>query len=332
MKYFGLDVGTAQICFINPRGQLIIDEPNMLIKNTDGKVLWGERALEKISNQNKSKNRYETIYPFKNSVIVDFSATLILFEQILATHRRFWLRKPNLVASFYAGASHAERQALERALLNAGFGDLILVPRSVLALLGSKVQLNQPKTFAIIETGFGSSELLVTCYGDITTLSNSESTSEDNLTSAIIKYIYKVHKARVTPEVALELIKSADSLGATPSKKHKIVTGPNSFITISSKELTPIFASTLEPLVKQIQSSLIALPSQALSDVVTNSIMLSGNLTVVRFIDKYLQKMIGIKISILPAGARQMGIKFIQSHVNEYKSSLLSQNINSYFS
>lgn len=328
MKYYGLYIGSGRIHLIDPRGKIVIDEPNIAIKNNTNKLIWGERVFELSRNSAKPVN---IIYPFKNDVISDFNTTVLVLQDLLSLIHLVWLKKPAVIVSFCAKASHAEKQALEQALSIAGFGHIILVPKSILALLGSQQSLNKPTTLSLVELGAASSEFLLTCYGDILALDSLSSLSREVLVDSIHKYLRKKYQITANNSLILNLIDTTDALHQNPKKQHAIQNKNGKLLLVSSLELRPLFSDMIDPLVKNILSRLADAPCQATTDIAKNTILLSGDLSTIRFIDRYLTYIVGLKFARVSPSSSLAGIKFIQQHVEYYETSLLHRNITTLF-
>lgn len=324
MKCYGLSIESDRIHLLDPRGKSVIDEPNVVIVDKSNRIIWGERALD-LARSSASTNKL--IQPFKNDIIEDFNTTTLLLQEIMSSTHSVWLKKPAVIASINAGSSRAEKQAFAQTLSLAGFGRVALVPKSILALLGSQYPLNQPSAQALVDLGMASSEFAITCYGDILHLESTHGSDANSLSESIYKYLYKKHRITISESAVHNIIMKSDALHQKPSRQLTVRTEGQKTLTISSTELRPIFTSIVDPLIKNILSKLSDTPSQVMSDVIKNSILLSGRLNTIKYIDKYFESMTGIKFTLLSPDSSLSGIKFIQRHFDDFGSSLLHKNI-----
>lgn len=329
MKYYGLDLGTSRVRLLNTRGQLVVDQPNCLIVENNKRLAWGEQ-VSSYTRQHPDGEK-QIIRPIIASTIHNYDASVDIISAATRQVHSVWLRRPNLITSVSAGSSNVERQALLQALDDAGWGRIILIPRSVLSLLSAQVSLVTPRSVGLIEIGAGSSEMAIMSYGNLVSLVQTSATSGNNLDQNIRSSLRKDYKLRASSEAVAAILHTTDALGTNPRRQHRI--GKNDHrLDLKTEDIASIIQETLTPLIKLIRKQLASLPLQTLTDIIEDGLYLSGGVAKMRFLNKYLSQELKIPINVLPdpLTSSQTGIKFVQKNIEDYQNSLLIKSVNDY--
>jgi rod shape-determining protein MreB len=329
MKYYGLDLGTSRVRLLNTRGQLVVDETSCLIIENNKRLAWGEQVNDYIRQHPKTEK--QVVRPIIASSIHNFDATVDIISAATRQVRSTWLRRPSLIASVSAGSSNVERQALLQALHDSGWGQVILIPRSVLGLLGAQVSLATPRSVGLIDIGAGSSEMAVVSYGNLVSLVQTGATGGDNLEQNVKSFLRKNYKLQATSEAAQAILHTTDALSARPRRQHRLGKDEHQ-VNLKAEDLAPVIHETFAPLVKLLRKQLASLPIQTLTDIIESGLLLSGGVGNMRFLNKYLAQELKVPVNVLPNPliASQSGIKFVQKNIEDYQNSLLIKSIAQY--
>lgn len=301
----GIDLGTANtVVYVKGKG-VVLREPSVVAVNkkteTETVVAVGNEAKEMIG---RTPGSITAVRPLKDGVIADFEITSeMLKEFIKMAIKRSLFSRARVLICVPSGITEVERKAVHDAARNAGAKYAALIQEPLAAAMGAGLPITEAVGSMIVNIGGGTTEVAVISYRDIVT-SKSIRVAGDNFDEAIIEYIRKNHNMLIGERTAEDVkikIGSAmeyDGEGAMDIRGRSLQDGLPQNIEITSEEIREALSEPLSQVVETIRATLEKTPPELLSDIVDNGITLTGGSSLLRGLDRLIEKETKIPVHI----------------------------------
>jgi rod shape-determining protein MreB len=294
----GIDLGTINtvICEGN---QVLIQEPTMVALLVDEQkiVEWGQAAKDMDGRVPES---IEVIRPIQNSVIADFEIT----ENFLKVMMRrvsgpMLIFRPRIMVTIPYGSSSVETRAVHEAALGAGTRDAYLIHQPLAAALGIDLPIGTPTGNMVISLGGGTTQAAVLAMNSIVAAVSSP-TAGLKMDEAIGAFVRKKYGLIIGQPTA-ELLKI--KVGAAVPQSEELVmeiqgqdqvTALPRPATILSSDIIEALEEPLAEIVDIVRKVLEKTPPELISDIIDRGVALCGGGSLLRGIDRYLTKALGI--------------------------------------
>lgn len=324
-----IDFGTANCVMIVEGKGVVLQEPTVVaISPKEKKVLAiGEDAklmLGKVPEGVESKR------PLKNGGISNYR----LAEALL---KRFFrkvlggvvLAKPEVMVAAPAGLTSVEERALTQALSSVGAGKIYILPEPVAAAIGAGLPINQSTGNLIVNLGGGTAEVAVLSLNGVVAYESYRGAG-DVINEAIINYLKRKHNLIVGEVTAEELkIKYASAMPVKNPIEIEIKgknskTGQPDIIKIGSGEFVEPTREVLDNIANSVKKVLAKTPPELMSDIIDNGMVLSGGTAMLKGIDEFLTKAIGIPAYVAedPLTCVARGLEIAIKNLGAYKRSI----------
>ena len=136
----GIDLGTANVLVAVPGRGIILEEPSVVARSSDGRILAvGTSAREMLG---KTPDGLEASRPLREGVIADYHLTETLLRYLFTKSLgRSRVLRPEVMISVPAGISSTERRAVIEAATKAGARRTYLIAEPIAAALGTEVPI-----------------------------------------------------------------------------------------------------------------------------------------------------------------------------------------------
>jgi rod shape-determining protein MreB len=294
----GIDLGTINTV-ICEGSQVLIQEPTMVALLVDEQkiVEWGQAARDMDGRVPES---IEVVRPIQNSVIADFEIT----ENFLKVMMRrvsgpMLIFRPRIMVTIPYGSSSVETRAVHEAALGAGTREAYLIHQPLAAALGIDLPIGTPTGNMVISLGGGTTQAAILAMNSIVAAVSSPiaGLKMDDAIAAFIRKKYgliigqpsaeqlkiKVGAAITqTEELVLE-IQGQDQVTALPRPA-----------TIVTSDIVEALEEPLAEIVDIVRKVLEKTPPELISDIIDRGVALCGGGSLLRGIDRYLTKALGI--------------------------------------
>jgi len=294
----GIDLGTINtvICEGN---QVLIQEPTMVALLVDEQkiVEWGQAARDMDGRVPES---IEVVRPIQNSVIADFEIT----ENFLKVMMRrvsgpMLIFRPRIMITIPFGSSSVETRAVHEAALGAGTRDAYLIHQPLAAALGIDLPIGTPTGNMVISLGGGTTQAAVLAMNSIVSAVSSH-TAGLKMDDAITSYVRKKYGLIIGQPTAEQLKIKVGA--ATPQNEELVmeiqgqdqVTALPRPATITTSEIVEALEEPLSEVVDTVKKVLEKTPPELISDIIDRGVALCGGGSLLRGIDRYLTKALGI--------------------------------------
>jgi rod shape-determining protein MreB len=297
-RELGIDLGTLNTIVLEGN-QILVQEPTVvaLVVEEQKMVEWGQKARDMMGRVSES---IEVIRPLRNGVIAEFEITEKLLQdlvkKICGPMRIF---PPRLIITIPYGITSVETRAVHEAGLGSGSRDVILIKQPLAAALGIDLPINTPSGNMIISLGGGTNQAAVLAMNDIVTAETSR-TGGLFIDDAISGYVRKKYGLIIGQPTAEQL---KIRIGAAVPQETQLtmevqgrdqVSGLPRPVTLSTDDIVEAIQDPLNEIVQMVKRVLEKTPPELISDIIDRGVALCGGGALIRGIDKYLTKTLGI--------------------------------------
>ncbi|HLB29564.1 MAG TPA: rod shape-determining protein [Dehalococcoidia bacterium] len=329
-KRLGIDLGTANVLVYALGRGIVFNQPSVVaLAERDNRVVAiGNEAQEMLGRHPQS---IAIIRPMREGVVADYLITEALLRYLISRSLgRLNFLRPEVMVCVPAGTTNVEQRAVREAAEAAGARrPAYLIPEPLAAAIGARLPIDSPRGHLIVNIGGGRSEAaVISLYGIV--VAQSLRIAGDHLAEAVAVYIRRRHNLIVGERTAEEVkIATASALPLSEELKTDVkgrdqVTGMPRTITFTSQEATQAIQEHLQAIVAMIQSTLERTPPELAADVLDRGILLVGGGALLRHIDTYLTKALGIPCYVAdnPTQCVAMGAGLALEHLELIKRSL----------
>jgi rod shape-determining protein MreB len=294
----GIDLGTLNTRIAEGK-DILIQEPTVvaILLEELKLVEIGKSALDMLGRVPES---IEVNRPMRYGVIAEFEITEnLLRELVRRVTGRLLLFRPNLMITIPYGITSVERRAVYEAGLGAGSRDVTLIQQPLAAAIGVDLPISTPTGNMIVSLGGGTSQAAVLAMNGIVSAETTQ-VAGLKMDDAIIDYIRHKYGLIIGQPTAEQLkIKIGAAIPQDEQSSMEIqgqdqVSGLPKPVILTTDEIVEALQNPLEEVVTMIRHVLEKTPPELISDIIDRGVALCGGTALMRGIDKYLTKSLGI--------------------------------------
>jgi len=297
-RELGIDLGTLNTRIAEGK-DILIQEPTIVAILVEELKLveLGKAALDMMGRVPES---IEVNRPMRYGVIAEYEITEnLLRELIRRVTGRMMLFRPKLMITVPYGVTSVERRAVHEAGLGSGSRDVSLIQQPLAAAIGVDLPISTPTGNMIICLGGGTSQAAVLAMSGIVSAETTQ-VAGLMLDDAIIDYVRRKYGLIIGQPTAEQLkIRIGAAIPQDDQKSMGIqgqdqVTGLPRPATLTTDEIVEALQDPLNNIIGMIQHVLEKTPPELTSDIIDRGVALCGGTALMRGIDKYLTKTLGI--------------------------------------
>ncbi len=297
-REIGIDLGTTNTV-ISEGSQILVQEPTVvaLIISEWKLVEWGQAAKDMYG---RVPDSIEVVRPMQHGVIAEYEITEKMLRYLIKrVSGSMQLFPPRLMITVPYGATSVESRAVHEAGLGSGSRDVYLIRQPLAAALGVDLPIATPSGNMIICLGGGTHQAAVLAMNDIVTAATSR-TGGLRMDDAIIAYVRKKFGI-IIGQATAEQIKI--QIGAALPQDTQLtveiqgqdqVTSLPRPVALTTDDIVEALQDPLNELVQMVKRVLEKTPPELISDIIDRGVALCGGGALLRGIDKYLTKSLGI--------------------------------------
>jgi rod shape-determining protein MreB len=327
-----VDLGTTNsFVYVKGRG-IVIQEPSVVaINKKTGQVLAiGEEAQKMVG---KTPSHIVAIRPLRSGVVSDFEVTEQMLRYFIerAREARFLFNtRPRVIIGIPCGVTEVEKKAVSDAAKNAGAREVFLIEEPMASAIGARLPVQEAGGIFIVDIGGGTAEVAVISLGGLV-LSKSLRVAGDNLNQDIVQFAEQEYRLLIGERTA-EMIKirigSAFPLKEKkqlPMRGRNLVTGLPEEIMVSDEEIRKALGKSINQIIGEIKVAIEDTPPELLADIMTSGIHLAGGGSLLRGLDKLIQKETKIPTRIIedPMTAVVRGAGMVLDKLDELREVLV---------
>jgi len=332
-KDIGIDLGTANtLVYVKGRG-IIINEPSVVaINQKTGKILAiGNEAKKMVG---RTPSHIIASRPLREGVISDFEVTQQMLRYFIEKVNKkypFFFPHPRLVIGLPCGVTEVEKKAVEDAAKEAGAREVYLIEEPMAAAIGARLPVQEADGSMIIDIGGGTSEVALISLGGIV-VSKSLRIAGDKLDEDIVRYAeeeFKILLGEKTAEKIKIEVASAMEMNdpiEIPMRGRDLITGLPKEIIVDSNDIYEAISGSIKILITTIKEAVEETPPELLADIMERGIYLAGGGSLLRNLDKLIEKETKIPTKIVddPLTAVVRGTGIVLEDINKLKEVLVS--------
>jgi rod shape-determining protein MreB len=242
----------------------------------------------------------EVARPMRNGVIAEFEITENLLRYMVRkVTGRMLLFRPKLMVTVPYGVTSVERRAAYEAGLGAGSRDVNRIQQPLAGAIGIDLPIGTPTGNMIVCMGGGTTQAAVLAMHGIVSADTSPIAGL-KLDDAIIDYVRRKYGLIIGQPTAEQLkirIGAAvdqDEQEAMEIQAQDQVSGLPKPATLTTDEIVEALQPPLEEIASTIRRVLEKTPPELISDIIDRGVALCGGTSLLRGIDRYLTKALGI--------------------------------------
>jgi rod shape-determining protein MreB and related proteins len=297
-RELGIDLGTMNIV-IAEGNQILLQEPTVvaIIPDEMKMVECGQAASDMIG---RVPDSIEVVRPLQHGVIAEYEITeklLSFFVKKLCGPTFF--SKPKVMVTVPYGVTSVESRAVQEACLGAGPRDVAMIQQPLAAALGIDLPIGTPTGNMVISMGGGTMQAAVMSMYSIVTAETSQAGGL-RFDDAIITYTRRKYGVIIGQPTA-ELLKI--KIGSVVPQEQQLamevqgqdqVSGLPRPVNLTTDDLMEALQDPMTEVVNTARKVLEKTPPELLSDIIDRGVALCGGGSLLRGVDKYLTKALGI--------------------------------------
>jgi len=327
-----IDLGTSRSVISTTKNRDLISEPTVVATSSEcGEVLSvGEQAKELLG---RTTDDISACRPMQSGVIADYEKIEIFLAHLInRVVKKNSFLKPEVILSVPCGATSVESRAVIDATYSVGAKNVYLVPSPLLAAIGAGLPVSQPSGNVVVTMGAGITETAVVSLYGIVNYGSLRLGGAD-FDDAIIHHIRRKYGLVIGISSAEEVkISLGDALSRGGEvffevKGRDSITGFPKITEVSSTEISACLAPLLEKISLSIQEVLGKMPPELATDVLDKGITLTGGLSQMTNIDKYISDCIGVPVHVSdsPQDCVINGLLLVLDHIDQFSKSMIKR-------
>jgi rod shape-determining protein MreB and related proteins len=297
-REFGVDLGSLNTV-VAEGNQILLQEPAVvaIVVQEQKMVEWGQSAKDMMG---RVPDSIEVLRPMQHGVIADYEITeKLLGFLIKKVSGPMPIFRPRIMITVPFGATSVESRAVHEAGIGAGSRDVYLIQQPLAAALGVDLPIATPSGNMILCLGGGTVQAAVLAMNGIVTAETAR-TGGLRLDDAIILYVRKKYGIIIGQPTAEQLKLRIGA--AVPQEQQQImevqgqdqVSGLPRPVSLTTDDIVEALQDALNDIANTARHVLEKTPPELISDIIDRGVALCGGGALLRGIDKYLTKALGI--------------------------------------
>ena len=297
-----VDLGTANTVVFRRGEGVVLFEPSVVaIDERTGRVhAVGDQARRMIG---RTPAHIRATRPLRHGVIADFEMAEAMLRHFIAQAAGSRSRT-NVIVCVPSGITPVERDALEKATIDAGAAKAFLIEEPLAAAIGAGLPVGEPVGSLIVDVGGGTSEMGITALGGLV-VSRSIRVGGYELDEAIVRSLQEHEKLLIGQEQAealkLEIgsaIPYAEAASSAEVAGRDLVTGLLRRAVVGADAVRAALERPLALIVDAVVDLLEQTPPQLSSDVATRGLTLVGGGALLPGFNRLLERGTGLDVSV----------------------------------
>lgn len=300
MKIMGIDLGTSTLLACDEKGEIFLNEPSVIAisKKKEEIIAVGNKAREMIG---KTHQDIEVIHPVRNGSIIDQKIFEDIVKKLMKVKVKGLFTRPKICVSIHSSTTSVEKKALYEAAMNAGIKEIYCIYEPLAATIGIGLDVSEARGNLLVNIGGGTTDVAVTSLSGIV-VGDTLKIAGKAMDEAIMMHIRKKYNMLIGENTAEE-IKNKIGIASLDEEKlsleikgRKIVDGSPMSETINSEDVYEAIIDSLKAITSKIKEVIEKTPPELISDILDGGIFLSGGVSLLKGIDKFMSETLNMKI------------------------------------
>lgn len=324
-KVLGIDLGTDSTQVYLKGVGIVVNEPSIVAYNnrTNRVVAVGSEAKKMFS---RTPAHITAIRPITHGVIADFDMAKEMLERFLKREHLPWSWVTETVVSVPTNLTEVERKSVEDLLHEVGANPVHLIEQPLAAAFGSHLEIDNPTAFLIVDIGAGTTDMAILSLNGIV-VSKRLKVAGDYLNNEIIRAVRDELKLLIGEPTAEEIKLSVGTAVPMNERLEAVVRGRDITsglpreITIKDTQARYWLTRPMKLIIESVKDLIETAPPELVGDIYKNGMYFCGGGSMLRGIDQFVQKEIGVPIRVAeePITCVARGTGLICERVDAYK-------------
>lgn len=278
--HIGIDFGSANLTIFAEGKGIVLSEPSVVACDsyTGKPFAMGNAAIEMLG---RTPSNLKIVNPIKDGVVNNYEIAHQMLRTYLNRICGNRLLKPVVLMCVPSTVTSLEKRTVLDVVTAAGAGRASFIEKPLAAALGSGVSIKHPHGSMIADFGGGTTDCGVVTMGSIAASTYARVGGND-ITNSIINYLLREHGIEIGTLTAENIKKTvAGAIErkteiAVTSQGKDIHTGLPVLFEVTSSEIYPVIKPKLEEMLTVIKKVLELIPTELLSDIMEDGIIMSG--------------------------------------------------------
>jgi len=298
-RELGIDLGTTNTVVVEGR-QILLQEPTVvaIVVDKQKMVEWGRAARDMFG---RVSDTLEVVWPLQHGVIAEYEITENLLRHIVRNKiaGQMLIFPPRIMLTVPHGVTSVESRAVHEAGLGAGPREVYMIPQPLAAALGVDLPIGTPSGNMLISLGGGTIQAAVLAMNDVVRAETLRS-GGIRMDEAIANHIRKKYGIIIGLPTAEQLkIKIGAAVPQDQNQTMEVqgqdqVSGLPRPVSLSTDDIIDALQDPLQEMVGCAKRVLEKTPPELISDIIDRGVALCGGGALLRGIDKFLTKSLGI--------------------------------------
>jgi len=302
-KCIGIDLGTDTTQVYLKGAGIVVNEPTIVAFNnrTDRVVAVGEEAKKMLS---RTPAHITAIRPMSHGVIADFDMVKEMLQHFLKQEKIPWSWMTETVVSVPTNLTEVERKSVEDLLHEVGSNKVYLIEQPLAAAFGSRLDINMPSAFLIVDIGAGTTDMAIISMNGIV-VSKRLKIAGDFLNNEIIKGVREELRLHIGEPTAEEIKMAVGSAIPTGEKLEIVIRGRDvgnglpREIAIRDTQVRMWLVRPLKLIIEALKDLIESAPPELVGDIYKNGMYFCGGGSLLRGIEQIAEKEIGVHVQIV---------------------------------
>lgn len=294
----GFDLGTSTVlAYVEGKG-IKIKEPSVIAYDTftQKTKAIGVEAYKMIG---RSPDSLTVVQPIRNGTVYDYDAVQIMLAYYIQKICGSQIFKPNVIVSVPSQVSELDKRTILDLATSSGAARACVIEEPLVAARGANIGKEFSGTM-IVDIGGGTTDVAV-ITGGLVALSASVKVAGNSFDESICRFARQeknIEIGLVTAEKVKKdvgAVKTLDAELAVRAVGKDLTTKMPKTVEITSNEVFGAVKADVDSIVENIRLVLQETPPELNADISVNGIVITGGGALLRGIDEYIEKKLGIR-------------------------------------
>lgn len=326
-----VDFGGSYTSIFKKDAGLVLKEPTLIgaVMTENG---YEVKAMgnEAKDIQGKTDNRTIVFSPISESIIKspDYASILLKYFMDKVITKKSLFNKVKCLVTYPTGLSDDEKNVYRQVFLSVGVNDVVLIPKILCSAYGSGVNIFANNAHLVVDVGGVSSDIGVINLGTIIE-GATLAVGGKAVDTQIVRTVSQKYGVEIGLSSAQKLKEEVGSLYSNDTANMEVAgvdvnTKAPCSVVVYATDVQQAVLPLLNEITRIIETTLNILPPEISGDVAKNGVLITGGLSNISGLARYLRREINLPVVISEDSVNSciLGAGKLLSNANELKTIL----------